>query len=128
MASRMNGKLSKEHLERFRQMLSERRETLSNDADSLRKEINGRTGELSSVPFHMADAGTDNYGREFSLGIVENEQEEMREIDEALERIEKGEFGICEACDKTIPLARLKAIPYARLCVECKQNQENGLE
>lgn len=125
MTSRQNGKLSAEQLEKFKHMLLRRREILSGDADSIEKEANGKNGELSSVPFHMADAGSDNYDREFSLGILQNEKEEMREIDRALDRIDRNEFGLCESCGKAIPLARLKAIPNARLCIECKQNQES---
>lgn len=127
MASRINGKLSATSLENLKRLLLARRAVVCGDADTLELETNGGNGELSSVPFHMADVGSENYEREFSLGILENEEQEIREIDEALSRIEKGTFGICESCDKAIPVARLKALPYARMCVECKQNEENGL-
>jgi RNA polymerase-binding protein DksA len=117
--------------EMLRHILLERRAVLSGDADSIEEEAlnrsgNGGSGELSNVPFHMADVGSENYEREFSLGILESEQEELRQIDAALGRLEAGTFGMCEGCHKSIPLARLKAVPYARMCVECKQKQETG--
>lgn len=126
MASSKNGKISGANLEALKRLLQKRRVIVCGDADTLELETNGSNGELSSVPFHMADVGSENYEREFSLGILENEEQEIREIDEALARIANGTFGVCESCDKPIPVARLKALPYARMCVECKQNQENG--
>ena len=115
----------------YRKLLLEHRQTLLGDANSIEEEAldrsgNGSRGELSKVPFHMADVGSENYDREFSLGILEGENEELREIDAALARLDAGTFGTCETCGKKIPTARLKALPYARMCVECKQRQESG--
>src|SRR5512147_556400 len=94
-------------------------------ADSaLRKSVAAASGDLSTVPFHMADLGTDNFEHEFTLGLIENEEEELREIDLALERLEKGAYGLCESCEKPIPKGRLLVIPYARLCIECKRGEE----
>ena len=56
---------------------------------------------------------------------IKSESDELQEIQEALERITDGSFGICDICDKTIPKMRLKAIPYTRLCIPCKQKEEN---
>jgi RNA polymerase-binding protein DksA len=83
------------------------------------------SGDLSTVPYHMADVGTDNFEHEFTLGLIENEEEELREIDAALERLEKGTFGLCERCKEPIPRSRLKIIPYAKLCIECKRGEEH---
>ena len=91
-----------------------------------KRSVAAASGELSNVPYHMADAGTDNFDHEFTLGLIENEEEELREIDAALDRIEKGHYGLCETCEKGIPKSRLKIIPYARLCIECKKSEENG--
>ena len=129
MANSKPHRLRATEKESLRKLLVDRRAILSGDAASIEKEAlngDGNGGELSNVPFHMADVGSENYEREFSLGLLENENEEMREIDEALTRLEDGTYGTCEACEKSIPLARLRALPYARMCVECKTNQENG--
>ena len=61
------------------------------------------SGDLSTVPYHMADVGTDNFEHEFTLGLIENEEEELREIDAALERLEKGTFGSLRSLQETDP-------------------------
>ena len=126
-----NRKLSAKECREFKKLLVERRELLESDVNhmhdnALNKSAARASGDLSTVPFHMADVGTDNFEHEFTLGLIENEQVELREIDEAIERIDGGDFGICEACDKPIPKSRLKVIPYARLCIACKRDEENG--
>ena len=92
----------------------------------MKKSMAAASGDLSTVPYHMADVGTDNFEHEFTLGLIENEEEELREIDAALERIEETSYGVCETCEKPIPKGRLKVIPYARLCIDCKRDEENG--
>ena len=131
MGSSRPHRLTASEKETCRKLLLERRRILSGDADSieegaLNRSGNGGSHELSNVPFHMADVGTENYDREFSLGILESEQEELREIDVALGRLDGDTYGFCESCEKPIRMARLQALPYARLCVECKQKQEQG--
>ena len=66
----------------------------------------------------------DNYDREFSLGLADNEQKILNRIDAALERIENNAYGVCELCEKKISKARLKVVPYAELCVPCQEKQE----
>lgn len=82
------------------------------------------TGNLSNLPIHLADAGSDTYEQDFSLGILEGENVELKEIEESLERIAEKTYGICEECSNPINENRLKAIPYARFCVKCKQAME----
>ena len=72
----------------------------------------------------MADLGTDNYEHEFTLGLIEGRQQLVREIDEALERIAKGTYGICVATGKPIGKGRLRAEPWAKYCYEYKLAQE----
>jgi DnaK suppressor protein len=84
------------------------------------------TGELSKMPIHMADLGTENFDQEFTLGLLENEEETLRKIETSLERIEDGTYGDCEGCGAKIPKARLEAIPYAVLCVKCASEAERG--
>lgn len=125
-------KLKAKEREEFRQMLLLRRRIVAGDVNhmhdnALNKSASSSSGDLSRIPYHMADVGTDNFEHEFTLGLIENEEEELRQIDEALGRLDEGTFGICEACEKPIPKSRLKVIPYTCLCIECKRNEENGL-
>ena len=83
-------------------------------------------GEISSMPIHMADLGSDNYEQEFTLSLMENEEGALEAIEMALERIEDGTYGECEECGIKIPKARLNAIPQAALCVKCAGNLERG--
>jgi RNA polymerase-binding protein DksA len=79
------------------------------------------------MPIHMADIGTDNYEQEFALGLMDGERKLLKEIDDALQRIEQGTYGICEATRKPIAKARLEAQPWARYCVEYARMLEQGL-
>ncbi|HEV3005501.1 MAG TPA: TraR/DksA family transcriptional regulator, partial [Pirellulales bacterium] len=81
-------------------------------------------GEISSMPIHMADLGSDNYEQEFTLSLMENEEGTLELIEMALERIEDGTFGLCEECGLRIPKLRLNALPYAHLCVKCAGHSE----
>ena len=85
------------------------------------------TGDLSSMPIHMADLGTDNYEQEFALGLMDSERKLLREIDNALVRLEKKTYGICEGTGKPISKARLEAQPWARYCVKYARMLEQGL-
>lgn len=116
----------------FKKLLMEkRREILRNvnefEDEALKKSRLDATGDLSSMPIHMADLGTDNYEQEFALGLMDSERKLLREIDNALVRIEKKTYGICEGTGKPIPKARLKAQPWARYCVEYARKLEQGL-
>jgi RNA polymerase-binding protein DksA len=118
-----------EHFKRL--LLEKRREILKNVSEiedgALKKSHLDATGDLSSMPIHMADLGTDNYEQEFALGLMDSERKLLREIDDALERIEQGIYGICEGTGKQIPKARLEAQPWARHCVEYTRTLEQGL-
>lgn len=81
-------------------------------------------GELSSMPIHMADIGTDNYEQEFTLSLMANEEDTLASIENSLERIEDGTYGQCEECGANIPKMRLNAIPYTALCIKCAQQLE----
>jgi DnaK suppressor protein len=119
-------------IKRFKQMLlDKRREILVNvnemEDEALKKSRLDAAGDLSSMPIHMADIGTDNYDQEFTLGLMDSERKLLREIDDALQRIEQGTYGICEGTGKQIPKARLEAQPWARYCVEYARMLEQGL-
>ncbi len=118
-------------LEQFKKVLLEKRCLLVGDVSALERAAlqqnrQDASGDLSKMPLDMADIGTDNYEQEFTLGLIENEQATLREIDEALERIEKGEYGKCLQCGHGIAKTRLKAKPHATLCIECRRQEEKG--
>jgi len=120
--------LTPDQITRFKAMLLEkRREILGNvnfmEGETLRKD---RT-DLSSMPFHMADMGTDNYELENTVGLVDSERKMLIEIEDALGRMEDGAYGVCQGHSGPISRARLEAIPWARYCVECAGLSEKGL-
>jgi RNA polymerase-binding protein DksA len=115
----------------FRQQLLELRNRLRGDVthltgEALRKTGGEASGSLSNTPIHMADLGTDNFEQEFTLGLIQNEEQALDEIAAALERMDQHTFGRCEECQKEIPKARLNALPYARYCVDCARKLEQS--
>lgn|SRR3989338_5622549 len=96
------------------------------EKDALNQSQRDASGDLSGYSFHMADTATDNYDREFSLGLATNAQRILYEIDEALKRVQEKRFGDCLSCGKPIPKKRLIAVSYARLCINCQSSEEKG--
>lgn len=134
-AAQQNGPVRKylkpKDLAQFRELLLEKRAQLVGDvstlqAEALSKNRQDAAGDLSSMPIHMADLGTDNYEKEFTLGLIEGERALLRDIDDALVRIDKGTYGVCEATGKPIGKARLRARPWAKFCYEYVLAQEKG--
>ncbi|MDY7010508.1 MAG: TraR/DksA C4-type zinc finger protein [Planctomycetota bacterium] len=121
--------LDKKHLNEFREVLLQKRRTLVGDMNGMEESaVNQQNGgSLSSMPTHMADVGTDNFEHEFTLGLIESEQSLLGEIDQALRRIENGAYGICLGTGRRIPLARLRAKPWAKYTVEFARMIEQGL-
>lgn len=118
--------------EHFKEMLLEKRKEIFQnmfeiEGEALKKSRLDATGDLSSMPIHMADLGTDNYEQEFALGLMDGERRLLTEIDGALVRLEEGTYGICEGTGEPIPKARLEAQPWARYCVEYARMIEEGL-
>ncbi len=121
--------MKKKDREKLKRLLEKEREGLVSEIehlenDSLNKSQRDASGDLSGYSFHMADMGTDNFDREFTLGLVSTEQKLLYEVDEALRRLKKGKFGLCQQCGKAIRHKRLEAVPYARLCIKCKEEME----
>lgn len=121
--------MRKQELMRFKKLLETKRMVLRGDMDNLSKEALHRNrleaaGDVSSMPTHMADLGSDNFEQEFTLNLIQNEQVTLADIEDALEKIDEGTYGLCETCEKAIPKVRLKALPHARLCLECKRQEE----
>jgi len=86
-----------------------------------------RASEQDSSTDNIADYGTDNYEQAFTLGLIESVEGVVKEIDDALKRMDQKKYGICENCGCAIPKARIKALPYARHCVQCQSDLEQTL-
>ncbi len=106
---------------KYYENLLELRERLLAQMNGLAKES---AEEMSSYSLHMADSGTDNFDRDFALSLLSSDQDAIYEIEEALKRIEKNTYGICELTGKSIPKARLAAIPWTRFTVEAQAQLE----
>jgi len=124
--------LKARELTEFRNILLTKRRDLLGDmsgieAEALRKDRKDIASDLSTLPTHPADIGTDNFEQEFTLGLLESERVLLDEIDAALQRIDEGTFGICAGTGKPIGKARLKARPWARYCIEYAHMIEKGL-
>jgi DnaK suppressor protein len=81
--------------------------------------------DSGAMPIHMAELGSDNFEQEFTLGLMEADEDTLGHIESALERIATGSYGRCVQCDGAIPKARLNAIPYTPVCIKCAELQEN---
>jgi DnaK suppressor protein len=116
-------KPTKKEAEEFRQLLITRRTQLQGDVNELEKEaFSDETQHVSSN--HLADSSFEQYEQEFNLSMIENETEELKEIARALEKIDLGTFGECEACGIDISLERLHVMPYTRICIHCRSKFE----
>ena len=83
-----------------------------------------KVGNQNAASGDSADQGAEAFEQDFALSILESEVNVVQKIDEALARIEEGSFGICNGCQKPIVRARLKAIPWAEMCIECQRKEE----
>jgi len=124
--------LSAKEINHFKEKLLQKRREIVGDVsemegEALKKSRLDATGDLSSMPIHMADIGTDNYEQEFALGLMDSERKLLKEIDDALEKIEAGTYGICEGTGEPIAKARLEAQPWAKYCVEYARMIEQGI-
>ncbi len=117
-----------EDIPHFQELLLKKRGEILGVVNSMKEEtLKKERSDLSNVPFHMADAGSDNYELEITLGLMDEEIRLLAFIDEALERIENGTYGICIGSGKPIGRNRLEAIPWTRYSVEYAELMEKGL-
>jgi DnaK suppressor protein len=120
--------LNKKDLKHFEDRLLEERKKLLGQLGYLERTLNqtqrDSAGDLSAYSFHMADMGTDAMEREKTFLFASAEGRLLYNVDEALRRLYRNEYGICQACGKEIGKARLEAIPEASLCVDCQEKQE----
>jgi RNA polymerase-binding protein DksA len=120
--------LNAKDLEHFRDLLLQKRRELIGDMGQMEREALRSAGgsNLSNLPLHMADMGTDNYEQEFTLGLVEKDRNVVREINQALAKIMDGSYGICEGTGKPISKVRLEAQPWAKYSIEYARQMEKG--
>ena len=121
--------LSRAQLNEYKELLMEKRAELLGDIGTMEDGAlrNKDTSNLSNMPLHMADVGSDNYDQELTLGLVESERKLLREIDEALHRIQDKTYGMCLATGEPINPARLEIKPWAKYSIEAARIMElNG--
>ena len=107
--------------QKYYNRLLELREQLLHQMNGLAKDS---AQEMPGYSLHMADSGTDNFDRDFALSLLSSDQDAVYEIEEALKRIEKKTYGVCELTGKPIPRARLEAIPWTRFTVSAQAQLE----
>lgn len=122
--------MKKSEMKKYKKLLLDKKIALSGDMDDIMKShinttIKEATGDLSSYSYHMADQGTDAMEREMAFMFASKSGRLIYHIDEALRRMEDGNYGACFICKKPISKARLEAVPHARLCIECKSAEED---
>lgn len=108
-------------LEKLKQTLEAQREVIIKRGTEPLKES---VGELSSYDNHPADLGSETFEREKDLGLRDNANIILMKINDALDKIKKGTYGICDKCGKPISEERLTAVPYSTLCIDCKKAEE----
>jgi len=125
---KLKSPLSKRELKAFAERLLEKRAELVGDLTSMEAGalLGKDSANLSNMPQHMADIGSDNYEQELTLGLMESERRMLIEIDEALARVNAGTFGVCEATGEPISKARLDAKPWAKYSIEAARAMERG--
>jgi DnaK suppressor protein len=126
-------RLNKEELKYFETLLNEKKETLIQELDyiednSMRLNSKEGAGDLSSHAYHLADHATETQDREQAFHLASREGRFLYYIEEALDRVRAGTFGICKKCGTLIPKARLEAVPTAKMCINCKSRQEHAIE
>ena len=121
-AKKKNGTVKiKPEWQKYYARLTELRDQLIRQMNGLAKES---AEEMAGYSLHMADSGTDNFDRDFALSLLSSDQDAIYEIEEAMRRIERNTYGICELTGKQIPKARLDAIPWTRFTVQAQAQLE----
>ena len=119
-------KLSRKRLDHYRQLLVEKMYEILGDVSALEETLFQGSGDLSKMPVHLADVGTDSYEQEFNLGLVAEERKTLLDIQHAMDRLVDGSFGICEGLGTPIESNRLEAIPWTRYSLKYARMIESG--
>jgi RNA polymerase-binding protein DksA len=123
--------MRKTEFQRFRKLLTEEKERVMQSLSQHEKIIK-HTDDQSGLEVgkahsnHMADQGSDEFQYETTIKFANTEGRYLYNIEEALGRIEDGSYGKCQECNKAIGVARLKRLPYTRMCIDCKEKEEAG--
>jgi DnaK suppressor protein len=117
-------KPSKTAIEKLRRQLEEQRQEI---LGLYQRDLEVGQSASDESADDLVDRANNAYNREFMLALSSSERELLRDIDNALERIEAGSHGVCEPCGSVIPAVRLKAVPWARYCIDCQERVEQGL-
>ena len=122
--------MKKVEMRPYKKILLELRARLRGDVSTLANAAlssgSSATGELSNLPSHLADMGSDTFEQDNTLRLMDNEEEVLEMIEGALERIEAGVYGSCQECEGRIPKMRLNALPYTPYCVKCASKLEQN--
>ena len=125
--------MNKKEVKKFKERLLAERQRILSDLNGLHEDTLNRSprdssGNLSDYSTHIADTADEDYVRSFNLDLASNKQQQLQEVDEALDKIEEKNYGVCKNCGKNITLKRLRAKPSARYCLKCvRQLEEEGL-
>jgi DnaK suppressor protein len=120
----MEDRMNKRQLKKYEQKLLEAKETL---VDRVQKaEVDGRETDAESEARDLADQASSSYTKELLFSKSNSDRQFLQKIEDALERIEAGEYGQCSSCEEAIGQKRLEAVPWARLCIKCQELQEEG--
>ena len=119
--------LNKKDLDTFRELLLQHRTEIVGDVQSMEDARTVSAGDLSHMPLHMADVGSDNYDQEFTIGIMESERKILREIDEALVRMDRSIYGVCLETGQAIERKRLEAVPWTKYSKEAALRREKQI-
>jgi DnaK suppressor protein len=118
-------KFNAKELSEFRGVLERARAMLAGDLSQLHEEaLGGNSGQDSSEP--RATDTSDSYYQEFNLELLERDESTLREVIDAIDRVDAGTFGQCEGCGSPIARERLRAVPHARYCIACQREAERG--
>ena len=115
--------LGKREMEPYRKMLLELKQALLKEV-LLNQEASNETNEGDVLD--LADQASDAYDKDLANSLSEAERSRLNAVEAALKRVEKGSYGLCDSCEKPIPIARLRVLPFARCCVQCQQAEERG--
>lgn len=123
--------MNKRDLKKFEKILRMMRDEVLAEVsqihrENLRRNLREESGELSGYTTHMADMAGDEEELVMNLRMLAAEQDILEELEDALRRIERGTYGVCEGCGGNVGKPRLTAKPFARLCIECRQRKELG--
>jgi DnaK suppressor protein len=124
-----NSSMKKADMLAYRDKLQAIRSRLRGDVSTMAEVALRKSGmegsDNAGMPIHMAELGSDNFEQEFTLSLMETEEDTLGLIETALERIDDGNYGRCIQCDGPIAKARLNAIPYTPVCIKCAEAMEN---